>query len=59
MSRSPSFAPAPPAPDVPPEPTEAYEPPRVTVEEPYDPVGLTLSCADSEGNPPCGILFFQ
>jgi hypothetical protein len=28
---------------------EDYEPPTVTWEEPYDPVGLSASCVRSEG----------
>lgn len=40
-----------------PEPPEPYEAPAVLWEEPYDPVGLAISCADYEGNPACKILY--
>jgi hypothetical protein len=45
----------------PPDPPEAepYEAPAVAWEEPYDPVGLTISCAKWEGNPACEQLYLH
>jgi hypothetical protein len=31
----------------------AYEPPRITWREPYEPVASSLSCVKQPGNPPC------
>ncbi|MBI5481412.1 MAG: hypothetical protein HY906_21310 [Deltaproteobacteria bacterium] len=36
---------------------EPYDPPAVVWEEPYDPVGLTVSCAKWEGIPACESLY--
>jgi hypothetical protein len=41
------------------EPPEPYEAPAVTWEEPYDPVGLTVSCAKWEGIPACESLYLH
>ncbi len=41
-----------------PEPPEPYEAPAVVWEEPYDPVGLTVSCALTFGSPSdCDLLY--
>jgi hypothetical protein len=50
---------APPTDDGPPVPPEPYEAPAVAWEEPYDPVGLTLSCAKWEGIPACESLYLH
>jgi hypothetical protein len=54
-----SSTPRTPAPPEPPEPPEAYEAPAVAWEEPYDPVGLTASCAKWDGHPACDVLWFR
>ena len=41
------------------EPPEPYEAPAVVWEEPYDPVGLTVSCAKWEGIPACEQLYLH
>jgi hypothetical protein len=51
-----SPSPTAPAPEETPEP---YEAPAVAWEEPYDPVGLTISCAKWEGNPACEQLYLH
>ena len=48
---------APPTEAGPSEPPEPYEAPAVAWEEPYDPVGLAITCADREGNPGCKTLY--
>jgi len=49
----------PPTPAAPEEAPEPYEAPAVAWEEPYDPVGLAVSCAKWEGHPHCEQLYFH
>lgn len=30
-----------------------YEPPAIIWEEPYEPIGFAVSCAENQGNPAC------
>ncbi len=50
---------APPTDPAEPDAPEPYEAPAVVWEEPYDPVGLTVSCAKWDGHPHCDVLFFR